>query len=296
MKEFHKIIESICEKNNIKCSFLSDNWVIMLEKDEKIRYFVGYKSDLNRSATSNLFDDKYGLYAVLKKKNIPVCDHIILFKNYDKKEVEDYYNLNNKYLVVKDNMGSCGTGVFKSKSLEEIYELIDNVLSYSYSVCISPYYDIKTEYRLINVNGKIKVYYGKRKPIVIGDGKKTIIELLREFNPHHFSKINNPSLDVVLEKDKIFEYNWQFNLSRGSIPFNVEDGSLLKRLLEICEKVINVTNIKFCSIDIVELVTGELLVLECNSGVMMENYIKYMPNGQEVAYSVYEEAILELFK
>lgn len=296
MKEFHKIINDICNKHNINCSMLSDDWVIMLEKDNKTRYFVGYKADLNRSAVSNLFDDKYGLFAVLKKKNIPVCDHIILFKNYDHKIVEDYYLANNYKLVVKDNMGSCGTGVFKSSSLEDIYQLIDNILESSFSVCISPFYDIKAEYRLINIKGEAKVIYGKRKPIVIGDGKRMIIELLREFNEPYFMKKEDEKLNKVLLKDEVFEYNWQFNLSRGSIPFEVEDEVLLLRLKELSRRVIEVTNIDFCSVDIIELVTGELLVLESNSGVMMENYIRYMDNGWDDAYKVYEEAILEMFK
>jgi len=296
MKEFYKIIIDICDKYKINCSILSDDWILMLEKDNKVRYFIGYKSDLNSSAVSNLFDDKYGLFTVLRKKNIPVCEYMILFKNYDRKIVENYYLENNKKLVVKDNMGSCGISVFKSNDIDEIYKLIDNILESSYSACICPFYDIKTEYRLINVKGVPKVIYGKRKPVVIGDGKTTIIELLKRFNYYYFSSIKDKSLNRVLKEGEIFEYNWQFNLSRGAIPFDIDDNILLDKLKEICSKVISVTNIKFSSIDIVELVTGELLVLECNSGVMMENYIRYMKNGREMAYDVYEEVIIEMFK
>lgn len=296
MKEFHKIVFDVCNKHNIKCSLLSDDWILMLEKDDKTRFFVGFKSDLNKSAVSNLFDDKYGLFTVLKEKNIPVCEHIILFKNYDVKIVEDYFYKNNKYLVIKDNMGSCGTGVFKSNNLEEVYFLIDKILETNYSVCISPFYDIKTEYRIININGVPKLIYGKRRPIVIGDGKRSIIELLREFNNNYFSKIEDESLDIILEKDKSFEYNWQFNLSRGSIPFYVDDDILIDKLKEMCKSVTTVTNISFSSVDIVELQNGKLLVLECNSGVMMENYIKFMSDGRDIAFSIYEEAILEMFK
>ena len=54
MKEFHKIVFDVCNKHNIKCSLLSDDWILMLEKDDKTRFFVGFKSDLNKSAVSNL--------------------------------------------------------------------------------------------------------------------------------------------------------------------------------------------------------------------------------------------------
>ena len=37
--EFNKMIKEICDKNNIKCTFLSKNWVIKLEKDDVILLF-----------------------------------------------------------------------------------------------------------------------------------------------------------------------------------------------------------------------------------------------------------------
>ena len=38
MKNFHMIIKEICEEENIKCSILSKDWIIMLEKEYKIRF------------------------------------------------------------------------------------------------------------------------------------------------------------------------------------------------------------------------------------------------------------------
>lgn len=296
MKEFHKIINDICIKNNIKFSIFSDDWIVRLEKGSDVRFIIGYKFDINRSAVTNLFDDKYGLFSILKDKNISVADHIILFRGYDRDAVLKYFNDNNKYLVIKDNMGSCGTGVFKSNKIDEVYELIDKILLTSYSVSVCPYYDISTEYRLITLNGEIKLIYGKKKPVVIGDGKSRKIDLLRKFNPHYFSKIDRPDLEEVLKKGEIFEYNWQFNLSRGSIPFVIEDEKTIDKLKKLCHEVLDVVDINFCSVDIIELTSKEMMVLECNSGVMMENFIKYMEDGYDIAHKIYEEVVLDMFK
>lgn len=294
MKKFYNIVKDICKKNNIKYTFLSDNWIIVLQKNNIRRFIIGYKFDLNSSAMNNIFDDKYGLFTLLKEDKVPVADYIILHKKYDREVVLNYFNSNNHYLVVKNNNGSCGVNVFKSNDIDEIYSIIDKILTKNYSVCLSPFYNIKNEYRIITLKGEIKKVYGKKRAIVVGDGKKSKLELLQEFNPTYFLNKKSPELNEILAKGEVYEYNWQFNLSRGSIPFEITDKKLIARLKEIFTKVLNSIAIDFGSIDIIELDNGELMVLECNSGVMMENYISYMKNGYEEAYKIYEEAILTM--
>ena len=51
----------------------------MLEKDDIKKYITGYKFDLNPQSISNIVDDKYALYEVLKNNNIPVIDHNIIY-------------------------------------------------------------------------------------------------------------------------------------------------------------------------------------------------------------------------
>ena len=67
---YHKIIKEICDELDINCNFLSKDWVIMLEKDNKNKFITGYKFDLNTQSTSNIVDDKFALYEVLKVNNI----------------------------------------------------------------------------------------------------------------------------------------------------------------------------------------------------------------------------------
>ena len=84
--EFNKMIKEICDKNNIKCTFLSKNWVIKLEKDDMTRYITGNKFDLNGHALGNIMDDKYAFYEVMKDENIDIIEHKILYKNDNKNE------------------------------------------------------------------------------------------------------------------------------------------------------------------------------------------------------------------
>ena len=85
-------------------------------------------------------------------------------------------------------------------------------------------------------------------------------------------------------------------MSKGAIPFEVSNLDLKNRLLNIALKVSSLFSIGFCSIDIVETQKNELLVMELNSGVMMENYMQIVPEGFKIAKEIYKEAINEMFK
>ena len=134
--------------------------------------------------------------------------------------------------------------------------------------------------------------YSKHLPLVIGDGKKTIRELLIEFNPKYFEKLLNDSkYDRILDKDEKFKYSWKFNLSQGSIAKKVTDTDLSNRIIKIAKKVCKEINLKFGSVDIIQTMDNDFLVLEVNSGVMMDNYISLMPDGYIVAKNIYKKAI-----
>ena len=60
-------------------------------------------------------------------------------------------------------------------------------------------------------------------------------------------------------------------------------------------KVIDVIDLDFVSIDIVKLENNEFKIMEINSGVMMENLINLKEDGEKIAKSIYEIAIQKMF-
>lgn len=297
MTETQKLIKSICDEENIKFNLVSKDWIIILEKDNKTRFISGYKFGLNNHALGLICDDKYALFDVLSHFNIKVSEYYIVFNNYDRNKILEYANKYNYHLVVKSNVGTCGNDVYRVNNEIELFEIIDKLLIKSHSISLSPYYDIKNEYRSIIYNDNIELFYGKKRPIVIGDGNKTVYELLLEFNNYYFSKLKDHSnLDYILEKDKLYEYSWQHNLSKGSIPFYIEDEEIKNKVQNLALEVSNKLKLSFASIDIIELTNGDIMVLEVNSGVMMDNFINIMNEGKTIAKEIYRKAILALFK
>ena len=301
--EFHKIIEEICDELGIKCTMLSKDWIMMLEKDNKTKFISGYKCDLNKQGLGEVFDDKYAMYDVLVSKNIPIIkyniayfesnknDYAIGCNNYD--YVLGLYHKYNNDIVIKTNTGSCGSGVYHINSEDELKTIYDKLSRKNFSISVCPYYEIVNEFRGCIVNNKIKLFYKKIKPVVIGDGKSTIKELLVKFNKNYFKDYEN---DTVLKDGEVFEYDWRFNLARGSMSSLDIDREDEEKVKNIINDILKKLDVSFGSIDVIKTKDNQFFVMEINSGLMMDNFMIQHENGREIAKEVYKEAVISLFK
>ena len=296
-KQFNKIIKQICQEKNIQYEELSDDWIIKLKKDNKNRFLVGYKFDLNTQATAEICNDKFALYAVLNSEAIQVIKHDILFKNEEDK-LKKFFDKYNRNVVLKPNNGTCGNNVLHICDYNNLKEEYNGLMNKCYSVDICPFYEIESEYRVIYLPSKQHIYK-KVRPIITGDGIHTVRELLIDFNRAYFSKEENLkneniSADYVPKLGEIVEYEWRFNLSKGAkiAKVNDEEESIL---MELVKKIVEVINVKFVSIDVVKLSNNQYMVMEINSGVMMENLIKLQEDGEQIAKELYGEAIDLMF-
>lgn len=296
-KQFNRIIKQICQEKNIQYEELSDDWIIKLKKENKNKFLVGYKFDLNTQATAEICNDKFALYAVLESEGIQVIKHNIIFKNEESK-LNKYFNEYNNDVVLKPNNGTCGNNVLHICDFNKLKDEYNRLINKCYSVYICPFYNIENEYRIIYLPNK-QYIYKKIKPIITGDGIHTVRELLIDFNKEYFSKEENlknenVSADYVPALGEIIEYEWRFNLSKGAKISNVDDKEK-EMLIEIVKKIVEIIGVKFVSIDIVKLTNNQYMVMEINSGVMMENLIKLQENGEQIAKDLYGEAIDLMF-
>ena len=290
------MIEEICKEEKIEYKLLSKDWIYLLEKDSKAKYIVGYKFDLNGHGIGNVLDDKYAFYEVLLEKGYPTISHYIIFKNYQREKIESLFSKYQENVVIKSNTGTCGGEVFHIKEKEELFQVIDLLLKKHFSISLCPFYTVESEYRVIVLDNEVKVMYQKNRPMVVGDGIHTIRELLEEFNPFFFEeKELDDSFDQILEKKKKFTYSWKFNLSQGSIPIEIDDELIKRKISNLALEISKNLGITFGSIDIIQTESDELLIMEANSGVMMDHFIELYPNGYQIAKTIYKKAILKMF-
>lgn len=294
MDNFNDIIENICHELNIKLSYTSDKWVKVLEKDNKVRYIQGYKFDLNHHGIGSIIDDKGLFYDICKIKDIPIINHYVIFKDYDKDQILNYFHQNNDILIVKGNIGTCGNEVYKVESKDELFNIIDDLLLSQYSISLCPYYEIKNEYRTIYLNKELRIIYGKEKPFVIGDGISNIKELAIKYNDYYLDHMIDSNY-IPKNNEKVI-LNYQFNLSRGAKMFLDIDDELKKRIISLSQDVIKKLDLSFVSVDIVHTVDNKLLIMEANSGIMMDNFIRFNYDKQSDVYNLYCDAIKTMFE
>ena len=304
MDDFRQLMEEICKELGINSKIISKGWIYELEKDGVVRFTTGTCFDNNFHALGNIFDDKYGTYELLKSIDVPVIEHQIAYNSDNindyaidcntKEYVYDFFDNNHSDIVLKANIGFGGKEVYHITKKEDIDESLDNLFQKSYSISMCPFYQIKNEYRLFVLDRNVELMYKKIKPVVIGDGQSTILELLKKLNNHYFNE-DNKELNIVLKKGETFEYNWQFNLSGGAImSFDIENDKK-NALLDLAKRITDKIDIGFATIDIVELETGEFLVMEINSGVGMSHFRQIAKNGREISKELYKKAVKKMF-
>ena len=296
MNEFNDLLQKICNELNIKLTIFPDGWLKILEKNNITHFISGYRFDNNCYAIGEIMNDKGLFYDVLKYKNIPIVEQKIIFKNYYKEDIIDYFNNHNKEIIIKGNTGNAGISVYKIKDINKAFEVIDNLFLKEYSISLSPFYNIKNEYRVIILNNEIKLIFGKIKPFIIGDGKSTLNELMQNNDKYYDLHIKNiQNKKYIPLKDEKIDLDFKFNLSSGgSVFLDIEDG--LKEKIEfLAKKVAEELNISFASIDIILTNDNKLLVLEANTGVTLNKFSNQTFNGYNIVYNIYKEAIKLMF-
>ena len=92
------------------------------------------------------------------------------------------------------------------------------------------------------------------------------------------------------------EYGWQFNLAKGARVLQNINKDSEQKAIELAKKAYDACLLNFCSVDVIETEDNEFLVMEVNSGVSINKYPNFVPNGREIAKKVYKDAIEAMFK
>ncbi len=299
-----KIIKEICTEEGISLMRFSYDWILRLNANNREMYIIGYKFPNNNSAIEHICNDKAALSDILSSHKLPHIEHTF-FPAPSRNGCDEPQGIWNKLeemlnqygrIVCKPNIGSGGRNVYKVSSQKELEVAVFNIFSKTNTMAVSPYRDVRAEYRIIIVNFNVEVIYEKIRPMVIGNGKNTIHDLMR------LGSINNGT-EIDKEIDTTFipalneeiTLSWRHNLGNGAIPKLVKDIVLREKLTALALSCALALDINFASIDIIESDYG-LEVLEINSGVMMENFAKSTPSNYCIAKNIYRKAIFEYLK
>ncbi len=302
-----KIIKEICHEEGITCQSFSYDWLFRLSKQEKITHILGYHFE-NNSATAQLIcADKCATSDLLLAAGVACVEHVFFMSpkdiNYvgvsgNWKRLIDLLNKHGK-LVCKSNEGTGGGNVHLVSNHFELERATHTVFT-GRTMAVSPFYKIEQEYRIVVLNGRAKLVYSKAIPFVEGDGVSTLRQLLIAYAQTHaewpldFSQREDEDT-AILQPGEKYHLNWKHNLGQGATPVVIQDESLIATLSSLALQAAKTVNIQFASVDIIKT-EGAYLVLEINSGVMMENFSQMSDAHYQIAKSIYREALQSIFQ
>ena len=303
-RQIVKIMEEICEENHIPFKIYSHGWIMQLEINREFIYIFGYQFQNNNSAAQLICEDKAALSEIMESRNIRAVKHHFFVSPNTRHYIEaadcwtEMIGLLDKYgiIVCKKNDGSGGNGVFKVETRLELEIAVENLFRNNRNLVISPYYEIEAEYRVIVLNNKTELIYSKERMFVEGNGVDTLKELATEKyanrdNMFSGSFIENLDHDLVLEAGRKYNLNWKHNLGKGAEPIILRDEKEREDLTGIALSAAAVIGVNFASVDIIKTVKGEYLILEINSGIMMEQFAKHSEEYYKIAKEIYKKAV-----
>lgn len=298
-KQLVKIVKEICKEENIVFHSYSGDYIMQLEANKKSMYIFGNKFPNNNAAAEQICNDKAALSEVLNFYRIPHVPH----EYFDSPQLKEYcpstgiwtrlQSLLQKHsaLVCKVNRGTGGNGIYKVTNQRELEAAVIDIFKTSRSMSVSPYLDIKNEYRVVMVNNEMQYVFRKIRPYIIGDGISTVSQLV-----DRLPNKNKLAITIEIDENDIpkagekKELSWKHNLGKGAIPELVLDDCLIKQISNIAIRCASALQLGFVSIDIVESDHG-LSVLEINSGVMVESFSAFSDEYYKLSKDAIRKAI-----
>ncbi|MBR2289137.1 MAG: hypothetical protein IJ867_00545 [Clostridia bacterium] len=301
--DFYCLIKRICDEKGILMRDASFGWVTELQKDGKVRHIVGQTLELNSVTSFKIASDKFACFSVLMQNDVPSIQHHMIFNpetriGYEDNDVSKAMILFDRYggkVILKANVSSCGKDVFCITSKEELKRrMIEEFADKKDSLSLCPFYEIRYEYRAIFLDGEIMLCFKKIKPFVVGDGKKTLGELVEEAQIEEVR--DGLGLERIPDKDEKVEVSWKHNLSLGGLADLEIEEETRGKVCELAKKAGKAIGARFVSVDIAEVVDGRLLVMEINSTVCMSKFANNVSNGLQMEYEIFSNAIEKMFE
>lgn len=306
------LLREIAGEQSLKLASFSQDWIIRLERDSVARHVFGYNFEINSATAQLLSGDKGAVSDLCQYLGIPHVEHRIFLHP----KISGYVSRAGNWpamlayadeigypLVVKPNTGTGGEDVTRVDNAAELEQTVLELFDVHRAICLSPYLEFEQEYRAVMLDGSCDLLYAKRRPHVIGNGKSSVLELIERL---HVSGLltqemagqaieeHRGELKQVPDQGQEVIIGWKHNLGEGSAPQIVDQGPLHDQLVSLARDAQRAVNIRFASVDIVQS-KGALLILEINSGVMMEYFVRHFDEGRAIARAIYSKAVSKMF-
>ncbi|SHE80867.1 cyanophycin synthetase [Clostridium fallax] len=261
---------AICEaakKRNLPVLKLGDSGMYQIGYGKMGRVFgatIGYET---KCIGADIACDKVLTKSLLKCQCIPVAEGGKVYSSINLLNIAEKIGYP---VVLKPQFGSKGKGVILNiKNQKELLKAYNKALKEYKDIMIEKYF-IGEDYRVLVVNYEVVAVSKRIPPFIIGDGEKTIKELIKELNSddkrgeNHEKPLTKVKIDeellkileqqelnifsVPLKGEKI-KLRYNANLSTGGIAEDYTD-VISDENKEICIRAAKTIGLDICGIDI----------------------------------------------
>jgi D-alanine-D-alanine ligase-like ATP-grasp enzyme len=312
---FLTLLKEVAEEGDIRLAAFSDDWLFCLQKGSVVTYVFGYDFELNSATAKLITKDKSATSDLLAFHDIPHLSHRIFHNpqmaayvpmtgNWT--EMIAYFEAHGCDVVCKPNEGTGGQGVTRVRTQVQLEAAVLQLFRLHRSICLSPFENIDSEYRVALLSGSCEFVYRKQRPTLTADGIRPVRELLAQwlasqpdFNTASRLLISGTgddlNLDEVPAKGGSVELNWRHNLGQGAVPSILSPGGLHDTICDLAIRATKALGVELASVDIVDI-GGEYRVLEINSGIMMESLSILSPELRALDKRFYKRIVRLAFE
>jgi glutathione synthase/RimK-type ligase-like ATP-grasp enzyme len=282
-----------------------DGWIAEIACGERPHFVHGYDIGLNPASSQRVASDKAATFEILSAAGIPAVPHRLFmhprFLGFMSAEGNWQAMLRTfddfgRDVVVKDNEGTGGMEMARVRSLNELEEQTQRLFNTTRGIALSPFLELESESRFVFLDGDCVLAYGKARPSVTGDGTRDVAALVAEAIAA--GRLDSRSVELgaldlqhVPEAGETVAVAWRHNLGHGARAVRLDPaGPEAAAPRALARRAFDRLGLRFASIDIVSA-GGRDLVLEANSGVMLEVMARGTADGDGLADAIYHRAL-----
>jgi glutathione synthase/RimK-type ligase-like ATP-grasp enzyme len=305
------LLREICSERQVALASFCDDWLFELRKGDAVAHLFGYDFSLNSATARAVCKDKAATTALLAHAAVPHIPHWL----FHRPEMAAYVPHSGNWqsmlrllgthplgLVCKPNEGTGGQHVHHVRTPLELEAAAAEVFQVTRALSVSPYVPFEAEYRVAVLHDVVEFAYRKQRPTIIGDGKRSIRQLLldrlsaiswtsAEFDSLSELLTSGLRIDDVPSAGARVPLGWKHNLAHGSAPELLPpDFPSLPLLAELAKQAARALGIALASVDIAEAADG-FKIMEVNSGIMMEGLVAKLPQGHTLAKRFYDRIV-----
>ncbi len=266
-KIFNKILHELAKENGFSLTRIIDG-VYEFKKGSKRVYIRGKNFGMNTALAATLAKNKAQTFEILRRNKIKAVPHYELYQPYyyaifgdqekrNKRRIAAVIKKEGLPLILKPAEGQHSENVSLVHTKRQLNRAVKDLFLVEKELVLSPFRDIKHEYRCVIYNGKVELIFDKVKPV------------------------------RVRKKKLVF----------GVTPEIVEKNAKVYPKLEaLAKRGAKALGMNFTTVDIIETEKEGLEILEINSTVCLGRFGNKNKEYYEKAKSIYKKVFRKAVK